>query len=493
MTWDPKFAMRDVSRMSSVSSVVRKPNRERGRWFPRKRPGLLVAAAVLFVAILAGDPAGASGSIRFGHAVVAIPYPGTVTKPGRPEPTSEPRILIAKDGRILVAAQFEMWDCQTGQPLANTGITYQGFGTDEQRACVWASSDGGRTFHIIGGDCCQNGDDVSLAQTPVSGTLLEEYMSNIGAGLGLPGLSVSRSTDNGKTWTFQLDADKQVVQDRPFVLAESESNVLISFTTAPGNIFVMRSHDQGRTWSLPLPVMPVPPALVLSLNGEPTVDTLRHELVLSYAYSTSLLAGVVGSTGSFNVIGIARSKDHGATWTTETAATLPAGHGVLSVPTLTSDVRGHEYLAYDAPIGSHGVGAFLLRSDRDGSWSKPIRVDPVGGSAMEPSVRATGNGHLAVAYYHSTAADALDNVRDWTTDVAVSRDGGTTFTYASASHHVVYVGSEANAMSTLFDLLAVAIDHRGHVNVVWTDDGTTHPNDIKTQIEFARQIGGPPL
>ncbi len=122
-----------------------------------------------------------------------------------------------------------------------------------------------------------------------------------------------------------------------------------------------------------------------------------------------------------------------------------------------------------------------------------MRIDPLGGSAMEPSVRATGDGHLAVAYYHSTASDALDSVRRWTTDVAVSRDAGTNFTYATVSRHVVYVESEANASATLFDLLAIAIDRRGMVNVVWTDDGAAYPNDIKTQIEFARQIRGRPL
>ena len=97
---------------------------------------------------------------------------------------------------------------------------------------------------------------------------------------------------------------------------------------------------------------------------------------------------------------------------------------------------------------------------------------------------------MAVAYYHSAASDAFDNVRRWTTDVAVSRDGGRTFAHAPVSRHVVYVGSEANASATLFDLLAIAIDRRGLINVVWTDDGERYPNDVKTQIEFARQIAG---
>ena|SRR5713101_4144524 len=166
--------------------------------------------AVLLVATVAVSPSGAAASITFGQPVVAIPYPGTTTGSGKPEPQSEPQMLSAKDGRILVAAQFEMWDCRTRRPLATTGVTYQDFGTDEHRACVWVSGESGRTFHIIGGDCCQNGDDVSLAQTPVSGTLLEAYMSNIGTGVGAPGLSLSRSTDNGVTWTHQVDADKQV-------------------------------------------------------------------------------------------------------------------------------------------------------------------------------------------------------------------------------------------------------------------------------------------
>ena len=394
----------------------------------------------------------------------------------------------------MLTAQFQYWDCKTRRPLGSAGVTVPGFGIQKQRLCVWASSDHGRTFRIVGGDCCQNGDDASLAQTPSSGTLLEAYMSNIGIGTGVPGLSLSRSTDNGRTWTDRLDVDKQVLQDRPWLVVESERNVLISFTTAPGNVFVIRSKDKGRSWSVARPVMVVPPELVLSLNGEPTYDVARREIVLSYAYSSSHAASDIGGApGAINIIGVARSKDHGATWTNEVAARLPRGQGVLSLPTFTSDVRGHEYLAYDAAIGAHGVGTFLIRSSRDGSWSHPVRVDPPGGSAMEPSVRATGDGHVAVAYYHAGAGDARDVVRRWTTDVATSRDGAGTFTYASASNHVVYVGTESNASATLFDLLAIEIGRDGFVNVAWTDDGTTYPTDVKTQIEFARQAIGDPL
>jgi hypothetical protein len=454
------------------------------------RRAMVIATVALSLAVLGAVPAPAATPVAFGRAVVAIPFPGTNTGPLTPLPQSEPQILIAKDGRILVAAQFQMWNCETRQPLATTGLTNQATGTDEQRLCVWASSDGGQSFHIIGGDCCQNGDDVSLAQTPVSGTLLEAFMSNIGVGPGVPGLSVSRSTDNGLTWHDQLDSDAQVVQDRPFMTAESEGNVLISFTAPPGNIFVVRSADRGAAWTLPAPVMLLPPEAALSLNGPPSVDTARHEIVLSYANSSSGVASAAGAPGSLNVIGIARSRDHGATWTTETAASLPPGQGVLSLPSLSSDAHGHEYLVYDAPVGDHGVGAFLLKSTRDGSWSAPTRIDPAEGSAMEPAVQATGDGGLAVAYYHAGAEDARDHVRAWTTDVAVSRDGGATFAYGSASGHVVYMGDEANAQSTLFDLLGLAIDAQGRVNVVWTDDGTTYPNDLKTQIEFARQAEG---
>ena len=107
---------------------------------------------------------------------------------------------------------------------------------------------------------------------------------------------------------------------------------------------------------------------------------------------------------------------------------------------------------------------------------------------MEPSVRATGDGHVDVAYYHSTASDAGDQVRRGTVDVAVSRDAGHAFRYGTASPHVVYVGSEANAQSTLFDLLAFALDRHGAANVAWTDDGSTYPNDVRTQIEYAREI-----
>ncbi len=135
------------------------------------------------------------------------------------------------------------------------------------------------------------------------------------------------------------------MQDRPFIVAEYEKNLLISFTTVPGNIFVVRSSDQGQTWGHAQPVMLLPPEAVLSLNGEPTVDVDRHELVLSYAFSSSDFISNIEGGGSLNIIGVARPKDHGATWTTETAAAVPPGQGVLSVPSLTSDRRGHEYLA----------------------------------------------------------------------------------------------------------------------------------------------------
>jgi hypothetical protein len=441
------------------------------------------AALVLSVAAaFAPLPVDAStiGPVWFGRNVVvshALASDTGVTQ-------GEPRMIVTRDGRIFVSAHFQPFDCETGRHDPGVG-----------RPCVWLSSDGGRSFRARGGEPMgQAGNDVDLAYT--KRVILQSIMTNVGLGTGIFGSTVSRSTDGGRTWTSVLDATKQIINDRPYILAVDETNVIVTFTAPPGNIFLVRSTDQGATFGLPELVTPMPPNLVLSMNGPPIVDRKRGEIVVPYAAGEPICAEA--ESGCMRTISVARSRDGGATWTQEPVVDLGDGHGMTSILGLAADGRGREYVVYADTAGtsqeppSGPMEVRMVRSDGPGKrWSKPFRIDLPKRTGMLPSVVAAGNGGVAVAWYASDHADAQTVPRRWFLRVAVSRDAGKTWTRTNASDHPVYGGAGAGHMPHVWDIIGLALGPDGRMHVVWTD--LRGRAEGQAQIVYARQSSGAPL
>lgn len=412
---------------------------------------LVVALGGLANAALA--PANAQTSrLRFSAPVTAIPAPGV----GR-ENTGEPRLIALPSGRLLLSAQFQQWDCATGKPRSST-----------LQMCVWASDDGGRNWRISGGDP-QAGDDADFAVAP-HGSVLEIGMNDftvgsVTTGTGLGGTTVMRSADNGRTWTQNVAANKSVVNDRPFVLATPHA-VLITFTNINGNIEVVRSTDGGKTWSLPSSVTSIVRGHTIEVNGGPVYDAGRRAVLAPYLYSTDPTCAS-GAAGCFDVIALATSSDEGLTWTNEPVLQVPSG-GLTSMPEVTVDAAGRRYITYGASVdGRYHV--FVTDSTSSGHWSAPRPVDGAQASGMLPWAIAGSRGHLDVAYYRSAYGDAASKVRPWNFVVSDSRDGGHSWQTTVVAPHA-YVGSGAGHQLHIWDLVGMTRTRSGRIVVAWTDD-----------------------
>jgi hypothetical protein len=389
--------------------------------------------------------------------------------------TGEPRLQVLPAGRILLGAHFEQWDCDTGERTADT-----------YAMCVWASDDGGRHWHLSGGDP-QPGDDVDFAVAP-DGSVLELGMTNFSAGsvtvgTGFGGTTVMRSTDGARTWTQTVDANLQLINDRPWFAATAKA-VLISYTGTIGNIQAIRSTDGGESWSTPIQVSPPANPDTIDVNGGPTYDADRHELLLPYLTSTDLTCAS-GPAGCFNVLSLATSTDDGLTWSNEKIGELPAGSGATGPPQIDLDARGHRFLFFPGKLDGHDH-VFVMDADRGGRWSAPRLVDAPQSSGIVSWGIASGRGQLDVAYYRTASADGATVSRRWDVVLGHSTDGGKHWT-TSLVHSNAYTGTGDGHQLIVWDLLGISRDRRGRVLVAWTDD-QGHAGG-PTVVKFARTVG----
>ena len=413
--------------------------------------GPVIAALVVAAALV---PASAQPAhLRFTRPVTVI----GASHVGRAN-TGEPRLMVLPSGRILLAAHFEQWDCQTGRPT-----------TDTYAMCVWASDDDGRSWHISGGDP-QPGDDADFALAP-DGSVLELGMTDLSVGsttlgTGVGGTTVMRSADRGRTWSESIDANSQVINDRPFFLT-TPTSVLITFTSTFGNVQAIRSTDGGRSWSRSVQVSPPVRTDTIEVNGGPTYDGTRRQLLVPYVFATDRTCASAPS-GCFNVLSLATSSDDGRTWSSELIGRLPTGMGLTSMPQLTVDATGHRFLVFAGRASGHDH-VYVLDSGRPGRWSPPRLVDSPQSSGMVAWSAATGRGRLDVAYYRSPGADAATVSRRWDVVLGHSSDGGRHWT-TSLIHAGAYTGTGDAHQLVVWDLLGLARDRSGHLFVAWTDD-----------------------
>jgi len=448
------------------------------------RLGVLATAGCLVALVAPAAAEGGTPPIGFSAPVIVIPSP-----PGGEStaPVAEPHMAVASSGRVFVSAGYESWDCETGRVSAAL------------RDCVWAS-DNDSTFHVRGGEPDgDGGDNTDLAVMP-SGTVLESTMTDpdiAGAtlGSGTLGATVSRSADGGHTWTEVVDANHQVVSDRPYLLVAADNNLLLTFAPLPGGIWAVRSTDGGASFGAAFPI-----ALgTIAVNGSPLDDHVRGDLVVPFATS-SLPTCVSGFDACFNQLAVARSDNGGQSWTTETVADLPSGIGITGPPIATADAGGAEYIVFGtaaytdageaAPVGPAHV--WVVRSPAAGKpWSAPIEIDPPGGSAMMPAGVAAGRGHLAVVFYRTADPNGEDDTTaSWNVMVASSGDAGSRFAQTLVARGA-YLGAGYNRVPILIDQIDIAFDPKGRVLIVWTD---THKlQGTANTIDFAHQTTGPPL
>jgi hypothetical protein len=440
----------------------------------RRRLLLPLALAAVMTAQAMAASGTATAGVVFREPVVAIPADSTQT---------EPQVVLSQSGTVLVGSQFQRaGDCETGQPwLAGS------------RACVWRSTDGGRTFERSGGG--QNtGADVYFARMP-SGVLLYTTLAQPEPGTftsGVGGATILRSTDDGRTWSSTILNGLSPAVDRPYLTPLGGTSVLLTYTAWPGNLFVSRSDDDGASFGPGIPITVVPEQAEFTRPGGPAVDRLRGEFLQPYFAGTSDDPAVNQDSPSGMLdLKLARSADGGATWSTELIAARI--RPVLGMPNVAADGHGGEYMAWSAVDENGQVGAYLSRNLRPGSaWSAPVRLGPASASGTLAWVVARGEGGVAVGYLGSDYPDARTTARPWTVRVAVSQDAGETWMIANASGHAVYTGPQSASLSLTYDLFGLVVDDSGMLHLAYPRRVVQAGAEV-TEVEYTRQVAGRPL
>jgi hypothetical protein len=349
------------------------------------------------------------------------------------------------------------------------------------------------------------------------------------------GVTVSVSHNGGRTWgepsivhTDGVDSngnptDTDIFNDKEWIAVDQRSGAVYvtwtEFQTAGSPIYVSRSTDEGRTWSTPTPVNPpssfTTGGITPFSSGSNPVVNQRGDLIIAYESAVCQTLNCDQPTDHDAII-IATSRDGGRTFTNREVATdfdfpfnADVGRDTLtgenfrinSFPQLTIDpVTGALFATwaddrngkYDPKTGASiktNGDAFVIASIDGVHWSKPVDV---GSSADEvfPAVAAFG-GQVAVSFY-TRAYDPKGIGLDVAYVSAFEgdfRDLGKTrlhrVTTETENPQIQFVSTGAvtgNVLQGVFigDYTAVALGADGVLHPCWTDfrgnPGLTAPN-----------------
>jgi hypothetical protein len=208
---------------------------------------------------------------------------------------------------------------------------------------------------------------------------------------------LSRTVDGGATWEqarpiFDPGLDAQTIGNQIAVLPDGTLLDLLvviaglSSASPVQTVAVLRSLDQGVTWSAPVPIAVAQVAGVIDPKGGQTVRT-----------------------GSL-------------------------------VPSIAVDRQsGAAYVAWEdsRPSGGARDGIVLSRSlDGGASWSPPVQVNRAPAApAFTPVVAVSAAGEVGVTYYDLSEDDPADKLHLFASYwLATSSDGGTTWTATRVAH-----------------------------------------------------------
>ena len=260
----------------------------------------------------------------------------------------------------------------------------------------------------------------------------------------------SRSTDNGATWTAPAPLNTNAATDSgddayPQVTTDGAGNwvaVWRSSDTLGGTIgmdvdvLVSRSTDNGATWTAPA-ALNTNAATDSGSDGNPQVTTDGAGHWVAAWQSTDTLGGTIGA--DYDIL-VSRSTDNGATWTApaplNTNAATDSGHD--ENPQLTTDGVDNWVAVWRSSddlggtIGALDADVLVSRStDNGATWTAPapLNTNAATDSESESGIQVTtdraGNW---VAVWH--CYDSLGGTIGTDVDIIFSRS------YLGAAHAV---------------------------------------------------------
>jgi len=341
----------------------------------------------------------------------------------------------------------------------------------------WAFSlDGGQSFTdggtLPGGGTLWSNGDPTVAVGP-DGTFYVAGISN-----NFRGMSVSRGTvgKDGITWTFPVQAvTGSGTIDKELLAVDQVSGTVYMAYGRSQRIEVIRSDDQGDTWSSPAVVAPsmgvgvfplVAPSgrvYVAWLDGWPNPNQ-RMLFSSSDDGGASFSSPLeIARVCPFNVPGFNRGQ-------------VPAFPSV-ALDTSGGDFDGRVYVAWHS-ICSGDADAWLSSSDDGGlTWSDPVVInndDPTTALQFSPTVSVDANGIVNAFFY-----DRRENPGTGITNVyfAQSFNGGAFF---AANVRITEVAT--NWSATASDITPNMGDYMFSISagsdalVIWSDGRSGDPD-----------------
>ncbi|HVE74319.1 MAG TPA: sialidase family protein [Mycobacteriales bacterium] len=427
-----------------------------------RRLATLVACGALLGAVVA--PAGARTSSRWVTGVLPVPY-ATGTNY-----SAEPAIAASPDGTLWAASNF------FNPPCANT---VSGCGTD-----IWRSKNGGRSWTWVGNPFRNlpttpeegfGGYDVDIAVAPErnSAGRYNLYLTSLWTGSN----SVVVSTDDGASWTL-LPAVSAGFVDRPWLQAIGPCTAYLGAKDVFSDVTVFTVFDGCEGRLRPTKVASAFAPGVNTRTGRFTVDASPRSPHRGAIY----YPGVAEATKR---VVLSVSTDGGASWVLRDVAPFAKEAFVPIWPvTVATDALGLVHMAW------HDATTSFLATSRDGgrTWSKARALHGPKHTGVYPTVAATGQGQLAVAWYGTDVAGPSDDkgnmgrpvdredAAPWRLMITQSRDGGRTFSRAEAASGVIHrgaicvsgTGCASDGTRALLDCFGLTFDTRGRLAGVFT-------------------------
>jgi hypothetical protein len=396
---------------------------------------------------------------------------------------------------------------------------------------MWISEDDGTSFResrtLVEDPQATGGGDCEVHFMP-DGTLLN-------TDLAISTSYIHTSDDLGRTWERQDDAGLE--QDRQW-FASYDKGEPVAYHVYHGIAdeleFYVKSTDDGKTWSQPIPVNQAtqanctPNAIAKpgdeacltdqdynTFSGPMLVDQNTGELYVVYGISDAATNGTsVGGFGSPRGIVVAHSTD-GTTWTNKYATIINGTiidqkYTASGFPWGVIDPAGNVYIVFNSNAdGGHYHTYYAYSTDHAATWSAPVKLDdnPIPEGATVFSTGASvKEGIVDFAWVETDAATTTDDPAAlWYINMAQVTDAATgtpKITHSRVSDHVMHrgdiclhgtlcqvaPGGLGGGSRTLGDFFELSIGPDGMAQVAFTDDGR---EGEPAQVWWAKQASGP--
>jgi len=218
-------------------------------------------------------------------------------------------------------------------------------------------------------------------------------------------ISLVKSLDGGRTWSAPTVAIDSPLDDRdPSVMQTDRGTLLLSYFAVDGagvsqGVAVVRSEDEGATWS--------PPAMVQTDLARPATSARIIQLE-----GGELLIPIYGGTVRLARSAVVRSTDDGRTWPGDQDFQIRSASNVDLVEPAIVKLGGRHVLAIMRSDRSDKLAMESRSHDGGLTWSEPVKTQ----------LMAQGSDLLPVHLVGSTEATSIVHTwGDWSRRFGDSR------------------------------------------------------------------------